>query len=68
MDDKRTKSTGVSTLVVALLFAAVGGLAFWAWRKRAPLARSYRRSKRDTSEDRDARGPNPERNPGTDPV
>ncbi|WP_227356373.1 hypothetical protein [Haladaptatus salinisoli] len=50
------------------LLAAVGAAAFWAWRERAPIARSYRRAKRRSREERDARGPNPEREPGTDPV
>lgn len=56
--------------VLAGLSAVVGGAAFWWWREQAPLARRYRRAKeRGSSEDgsRD-RGPNPESEPGTDPV
>ncbi len=47
MDNLNAKSTNSRTLVVAvMLFAAVSAAIFWAWRKRAPLARSYRRAKR----------------------
>ncbi|RBI61772.1 hypothetical protein DMJ13_13860 [halophilic archaeon] len=68
MSEERTRSTCVRTLVVAtLLVVAVGGAAFRAWRERAPLARSYRRAEQRSDEERDG-GPNPEREPGTDPV
>lgn len=64
-----TESTRDRTIgVAALLVAVVGGVAFWEWRKRAPLAQLYRRAKRRRGEERADQRPNPEREPGTDPV
>ena len=68
MNEDSTQSTRVRALAVAtLLAAAVGGAAFLWWREQAPLARSYRRAERRSGEER-GDGPNPEREPGTDPV
>lgn len=49
-------------LVIPGLVAVLGILAFWMWRRNAPLARHLRRH------DRRRRKPNPERTPGTDPI
>ncbi|WP_222913173.1 hypothetical protein [Natrinema sp. SYSU A 869] len=68
MVERNAESTGVLRLIVAIaLFAAVGGAAFWAWRRTAPLSRWYRQMQR-RREERDQRGPNPQRNPGTDSI
>lgn len=57
------------TLVGATaLLAAVGGIAFWAWRKNAPLARWYLHEDRRGGGTDDDGGPNPQREPGTDPI
>lgn len=66
MADRSADSAGVSTLVIAVvLFAAVGGAAFLAWRRTAPLSRHVRNRRR---KDRSQGEPNPQRNPGTKPL
>ncbi|QLK25090.1 hypothetical protein HYG81_13380 [Natrinema zhouii] len=68
MGYQSTGSNGVSTLLVAVgLLAALGGIGFLVWRWTAPLTRRYRQLKRRTDE-RDRREPNPQREPGTDPL
>lgn len=69
MNERRGRWASVPQLAAAIaVVGAIGGTAFWAWRKRAPLSRSYRRAQQRSDEKRDDRGPNPERNPGTDSV
>ncbi|UPV76781.1 hypothetical protein M0R89_21560 (plasmid) [Halorussus limi] len=68
MNEDGGKSNRRRVLLAAAAVGTLGGAAFWSWRERAPLARSYRRWKRSSQSDRDRQGPNPERNPGTDPV
>lgn len=53
---------GRNSVVATGLLAVLGVVAFWLWRRNAPLARFLRRH------DRHRREPNPERNPGTDPI
>ena len=66
MADRSDESAGVSNLVIAIaLFAAVGGAAFLAWRRTAPLSRHVRNRRRDEGSEG---GPNPQRNPGTRPL
>ncbi|WP_408959853.1 hypothetical protein [Natrinema sp. 74] len=66
--DRSADSSGVSKLLIAItLSVAVGGAAFLAWRRAAPLSRWYRRTRRRRDE-RTQRGPNPQRTPGTDPI
>ncbi|MFC4552049.1 MULTISPECIES: hypothetical protein [Halorussus] len=69
MDQLSVSSNRVRTLAgAAALLAAAGGAAFWAWRKQAPLTRTYRRATRRRSGESDDGEPNPEREPGTDPI
>lgn len=68
MDEQRTESTGISNSVVVLaLSAVIGGIAFLAWRRTAPLSRWYFQ-KRQQSEERGQLEPNPQANPGTVPL
>ncbi|MFC6769858.1 hypothetical protein [Natrinema soli] len=68
MGDRSADSNGVSKRIVAVgLLAALGGAGFLAWRRTAPLTRRYRQLKRRTDE-HDRREPNPQREPGTDPL
>lgn len=63
MEDRSDESAGVSNLVIAIvLFAALGGAAFLAWRRTAPLSRYVRKRRRDEGGEG---GPNPQRNPVT---
>lgn len=68
--DERDGASGRSPRIAAMIVAmvAVGAVAFWEWRKRAPLARRYRHAKRRSDDSGATRVPDPERAPGTDPV
>ncbi|QLD89057.1 hypothetical protein HWV07_08445 [Natronomonas salina] len=66
MADRSADTAGVSNLVIALgLFAALGGAAFLAWRRTAPLSRHVRNRRRDEGSEG---GPTPQRNPATRPL
>lgn len=66
MEDRSAGTSVVSKLVaVTALFVAIGAGLFLAWRRTAPLSRYVRQRRRDG---RDHRRPNPQRNPGTDPI
>lgn len=68
MNEQRTESTGISNLVVLLaLSAVIGGVAFLAWRRTAPLSRWFFQ-KRQQSEEHGQLEPNPQTNPGTVPL